>query len=78
MGINALHLEKIAQIVDESEWLEELDISWNNLVPLHFKPLLEVLSRNKQLKALNLSWNTLIDKDDQNNPFTFSVLSAMD
>jgi len=59
-------------------FLEDLDLSWNDLIPSHFKPLLEVLSHNRQLKSLNLSWNTLISLADQSNPYSFSVLSAME
>ena len=68
----------MARFVDESVFLEDLDLSWNDLIPLHFTPLLEVLSRDKQLRSLNLSWNMMIDKADQNNAVSFDQRSAMD
>ena len=68
----------MARFVEESQFLEDLDLSWNDLIPQHFKPLLEVLACNKQLKSLNSSWNTLIDKADANNEANFQVRSALD
>lgn len=59
-------------------WLEDLDLSWNDLIPRHFTPLLEVISRNRQLKSLNLSWNALIDKADCNNTFSYAPRSALE
>ena len=83
LGLVQLHLsqlaiEKVARFVDESVFLEDLDVSWNDLIPMHFTPLLEALSRNRKLKSLNLSWNTIIDKADQNNKVSFEVRSALD
>lgn len=71
-------MDLIAKYVDTSECLEDLDLSWNDVIPQHFTPLLEVLSRKHRLKSLNLSWNTMIDKADHNNKVSFKVKSAMD
>ena len=78
LHIGWVGMKLIAKLVDESAYLEDLDISWNDLIPMHFTPLLEVLSRNKMLKSLNLSWNMIIDKAHQNNKVNFNKLSAMD
>ena len=78
MHISSKGLNLIAKYLDASESLEDLDLSWNDLIPSHFTPLLEVISRNRHLKSLNLSWNTMIDLADQNNKFTFKVKSAME
>ena len=78
MKLNFRNIEQVARIVTDSNFLEDLDLSWNDLIPAHFTPLLEALSRNRQLKSLNLSWNMLIDQTAQNNPVDFSFRSAMD
>lgn len=62
LHISSLGIEQVARYVDESVCLEDLDISWNDLIPQHFTPFLEVISRNRMLKSLNLSWNSIIDK----------------
>lgn len=36
-----------------------------------------MLARNRTLHSLNLSCNNIIDKADQNNPFDFNFISAM-
>lgn len=57
-------MENVATLVDKSEHIENLDLSWNNLLPLDFTVLLQVLSRNRTLHSLNLSCNNIIDKAD--------------
>ena len=69
LGLVQLHLGQVAieivtRFVKMSDFLEDLDISWNDLIPIHFPPLLDVISKNRRLKSLNLSWNTMIDKAD--------------
>lgn len=83
LGLVQLHIDQlaihtVARFVEESNFLEDLDLSWNDLIPSNFVPLLDVLSRNKMLKSLNLSWNMIIDKAAQNNPISFEVRSALD
>ena len=55
-------LDDLAKLVEDSEYLQDLDISGNDLLPLHLAPLLLVLANNKKLHTLNLSWNQLLDK----------------
>ena len=76
--MSAIGINLVAKYLDSSEWLEDLDVSWNDLMPLHFNSLLEVVSRNRHLKSLNLSWNMMIDKNASNNTFSFKVMSAME
>ena len=64
MQLSRLNLARLATFVEKSEYLEDLDISWNDLIPLDFVPLLHVVSTNKTLVSLNLSCNSLIDKQD--------------
>lgn len=64
MQVNKLSLARLAVFVEKSEHLEDLDVSWNDLLPLDFVPLLNVLSNNKTLVTLNLSCNMLIEKHD--------------
>ena len=78
LHISQIGIQNVAKLLDESAFLEELDLSWNDLIPLHFTPLLESISKNKQLRSLNLSWNIMIDKADQNNEFSLEKRSAMD
>ena len=64
MQISGSALNTIATFLEESEHLQDLDISWNNLIPRDFLPLLKVISRNKTLRILNLSCNSLLEKKD--------------
>ena len=78
MQLNKLSLARLATFVDKSEYLEDLDISWNDLIPLDFVPLLQTISTNKTLVSLNLSCNSLIEKQDQNQSYDLKNISAMD
>ena len=78
MHVDKLSLARLATFVENSEYLEDLDVSWNDLLTNDFDPLLHVLSNNKTLVTLNLSSNIIIDKKDQNNKFDFKNVSAMD
>ena len=64
-------LQVIAQMIDESEHLEDVDLSWNDLLPSDFACLFPVLARNTTLRYLNLSCNMIINKKEQNNPYKF-------
>ena len=77
MKITARTIALISQFVEESVFLEVLDLSWNDLIPLAFTPLLNVLENNRSLKVLNLSWNQIIDRADQNNQGHFHYKSAL-
>ena len=78
MQVNKVSLARLANYVENSEYLEDLDVSWNDLLPIDFVPLFNVLSNNKTLVRLNLSCNFIIDKLDQNNPVDLRNKSAMD
>ena len=78
MQVNKVSLARLANYVENSEYLEDLDISWNDLLPIDFVPLFNILSNNKTLVRLNLSCNFIIDKLDQNNPVDLKNKSAMD
>lgn len=67
MQLGKTSLDKIADFVNESQYLEDLDLSWNNFLPLDFGHFFNVLSRNLTLRSLNLSCNTLVDQKNQND-----------
>ena len=69
MKINKLSIARLATFVKESEHLEDLDVSWNDFLPLDLVPLFNVLSENRTLVSLNLSCNMILEKMDQNNEF---------
>ena len=77
MGLTKACIEEITTLISNSEYIEDLDLSWNDLLPSYFSSLFKVLARNRSLRYLNLSCNTLIDKADQNNKFDFGYVSAM-
>ena len=77
MQIKNLTLQRICVLLKQSEHLEDLDLSWNDLRPMDFAPLLQVLSINRTLVSLNLSCNSIIDKADQNNVYKFNFISAI-
>lgn len=64
MGLN-FSLSAIAKLLDESEFVQELDLAANNLTSMHFVPLLKSIATNTRLISLNLSWNRLIDEKDE-------------
>lgn len=45
----------------KSRSLVDLDISWNDMLPMQMYGLLTVLSKNRRLTNLNLSWNALVE-----------------
>ena len=63
MNLN-FSLDPVAVLVDTSEYLQDLDLSGNNLRTMHFAPLLIALANNKVLNTINLSWNTIVDRND--------------
>lgn len=78
MQINKFCIEKISEFLDESEYLEDLDLSWNNLLPQDLFPLFNALAKNLTLKSLNLSSNTLLDKADQISTIDFKSDSLLE
>ena len=78
MQIDKTSLELVASLLEKSEYLEDLDLSWNNLLANDFNILFTVLSKNRTLRCLNLSCNTIIDKADQNNEIDFKFDSLLE
>ncbi len=67
MQLDKFSLGIVSEFIEDSQYLEKLDLSWNNLLPNDFAVLFDVLAKNVTLKTLNLSCNTIIDKQYQNN-----------
>lgn len=55
-------LDDLAALVNESQALQDLDLSHNACLPCHFEQLLKALAHNKTIHNVNLSWNTLISR----------------
>ena len=53
--------EDLCQFVDDANYLQEIDVSWNKLRPISFYRLLDIIAKNNQLMYLNLSYNQLFD-----------------
>ena len=60
VNFNEESIEELCDFVATSRYLEELDLSWNQLQPNQMMPILETLSVNIRLKSVNLSWNLLV------------------
>ena len=58
--------DKVINLLEQSEYLSELDLSWSKLKPAHWKKFLAVIKENRQLSVLNLSHNKLLE----DNPST--------
>jgi hypothetical protein len=59
--MNEVSLGILAEIVQHSRNLVDLDISWNGLKPNNnLKKFLEALGHNRTIQYLNLSWNNLM------------------
>ena len=56
-------LTNLATFVENSNSLENLDLSGNNLQSLHFVNLLKAIAHNKTLHNINLSWNKILDEN---------------
>ena len=51
---------ELSYYVENNRYIQDLDISKNQLRSIHMLPLIRVLTDNKRLKYLNLSWNFLV------------------
>jgi hypothetical protein len=57
---------ELGQLVKESKYLVDFDISWNLVKTTSYITLINALQDNRALKNLNLSWNKLVDHDTKN------------
>ena len=63
MHLSPRCITQIAELVKNSVWLEQLDLSKNGLLPKAFPTLFEVIDKNRSLKYLDLSYNLVIPID---------------
>ena len=52
-------IRKLCLLIDNNNFLKNLDLSWNELRCSMYKPLLECLANNTILQEINLSHNQL-------------------
>ena len=57
VGLSALNIAGIEDILKEALLLIELDISWNEMKSSQLHGLTKFLAENRQIEILNLSWN---------------------
>ena len=68
-GINdEICLRKLAQLMQGSRNLTELDISWNRMRPNILLDFMDALGENRHIQYLNLSWNNLIERGEITDP----------
>ena len=62
-------IRSLKNMIENSNYLIELDLSWNELKPEAMFDLSESLVNNRKLQYLNLSWNNIrkIEKHDKMN-----------
>ena len=61
VGLSELNWPLLCKLVEDSQYLEELDISWCQVRPFFVHDLTEILAKNKRLKRLNLSHMQLFE-----------------
>ena len=54
-------LAKLADFMQSSKYIEELDLSWNSMHPTSLTYFLSKLEENKRLSFLNLSYNNIVE-----------------
>ena len=52
---------KLADYMQSSKFIEELDLSWNSMHPTSLTYFLGKLEENKRLSFLNLSYNNIVE-----------------
>lgn len=57
--LQSYHVDNLAVVLDDNKYLEELDLSWNNLAPRDMLKVTNTLGKNRTLRHLNLAWNFL-------------------
>jgi hypothetical protein len=51
---------QLLKLIKESQFLSELDLSWNGFSSTQMLDLLELLSETRTLNFINLSWNSIM------------------
>lgn len=59
-GFNKEAFFELMRYVSESEFLEQLDISWCEVTCNEFREFFNMLGQNRRLTHLNLSWNCIL------------------
>ena len=63
--VNLQHTERsfdsVANYVDQSQYLKDLDLSWSNVRPVIMLRLLKKISQNTSLVSLSLAYNELLE-----------------
>ena len=64
---------KIIKFLEESEYLQELDLSWSKLSLMQWRKFMLVVKDNRQLINLNISYNKILEmQPDPTDPVPFS------
>ena len=58
---NALSFEKVISFVEESESLEELDLSWSVVIKGSWSNFIKVLGENRTLRNLQIGFNQILE-----------------
>lgn len=64
MKLQSNIVDDLCKFVLNAAYLEELDLSWNNFMPIDFVTLMDCIIEKGSLRTLNLSWNLIIDSKD--------------
>ena len=59
---NELTFDKLIEYVQNSEFLEDLDVSWSAVRPQVMLRLMRVIRENRDLKSLSLSHNSIVER----------------
>lgn len=61
MGVRDFQLDIILRIMQRSDALEDLDLSWNGLIAKDLKHFFKTVAESCQLININLAWNQMLD-----------------
>jgi len=60
-NINETSVNKIINLMGESKYIKELDLSWSKQTVATWRRFLLAIKDNRQLESLNLSYNKILD-----------------
>ena len=60
-NINETSINKIINLMGESTYIKELDLSWSKQTIATWRRFLLAIKDNRQLESLNLSYNKILD-----------------